>query len=326
MPTIVTRAALDRLRPVPDRGLRLLRRLEDVAVAQHALRIRRARLLLHAQQQGRLQPEGLSLRHRGFAPAELVGPLRHHRRARARSSRTSHAHPVESSCAEAVADRSAHRRPRARLRRPEPGGARGFHHAAGAVQHPQGEDARLDLPAGARALLRARATGACPGSACSRTASASASRKGPRPTTGTSRSGSRSTRPTTAPSRRCRRERRVSAMFSRYGVDLLRRLTAMTSVASDANLTGFSVVLSWPKPGLPPDRPVSETMALFVDKASLADFLAKRLGPAEFVEPRQALLLRRQGSPDPGQARDLGGHVQLHLQAEGLRGAERSKV
>jgi hypothetical protein len=79
------------------------------------------------------------------------------------------------------------------------------------------------------------------------------------------------------------RERRVSAMFSRYGVDLLRRLTAMTNAASDADLTGFSVVLSWPKPGLPPDRPVSETMALFVDKASLADFLAKRLEPTEFA-------------------------------------------
>ena len=51
------------------------------------------------------------------------------------------------------------------------------------------------------------------------------------------------------------RERRVSAMFSRYGVDLLRRLTAMTSAASDADLTGFSVVLSWPKPGLPPTGP-----------------------------------------------------------------------
>jgi hypothetical protein len=79
------------------------------------------------------------------------------------------------------------------------------------------------------------------------------------------------------------RERRVSAMFSRYGVDLLRRLTVMTSAASDADLAGFSVVLSWPKPGLPPDRPVSETLALFVDKASLADFLAKRLEPTEFV-------------------------------------------
>jgi hypothetical protein len=79
------------------------------------------------------------------------------------------------------------------------------------------------------------------------------------------------------------RERRVSAMLSRYGVDLLRRLTAMTTAASDANLTGFSVVLSWPKPGAPADRPMTETMALFVDKASLADFLAKRLPPAEFV-------------------------------------------
>jgi hypothetical protein len=79
------------------------------------------------------------------------------------------------------------------------------------------------------------------------------------------------------------RERRVSAMFSRYGVDLLRRMTAMTGVASDTNLTGFSVVLSWPRPGAPQTQPVSETLALFVDKLSLGDFLAKRLQPAEFA-------------------------------------------
>jgi len=79
------------------------------------------------------------------------------------------------------------------------------------------------------------------------------------------------------------RDRRVSAMFSRYGVDLLRRLTAMTSAASDADLTGFSVVVGWSKQRVPPDRPVSETLALFVDKASLADFLAKRMEPTEFA-------------------------------------------
>jgi len=79
------------------------------------------------------------------------------------------------------------------------------------------------------------------------------------------------------------RERRVSAMFSRYGVDLLRRLTAMTSAAADADLTGFSVVAGSLKKNLPPNQAVSETMALFVDKASLADFLAKRLEPTEFV-------------------------------------------
>jgi len=79
------------------------------------------------------------------------------------------------------------------------------------------------------------------------------------------------------------RQRRVSAMFSRYGIDLLRRMTAMTGVASDTNLTGFSVVLSWPRPGAPQNQPVSETLALFVDKLSLGDFLAKRLLPAEFT-------------------------------------------
>jgi len=79
------------------------------------------------------------------------------------------------------------------------------------------------------------------------------------------------------------RERRASAMFSRYGVDLLRRMTAMTSVATDANLTGFAVVLSWPKPGVPMTQPVTETLALFVDKASLGDFLAKRLASTDFA-------------------------------------------
>ena len=79
------------------------------------------------------------------------------------------------------------------------------------------------------------------------------------------------------------RDRRVSAMLSRYGVDLLRRMTAMTDAASDANLTGFSVVLTWPRPDAPAERPVNETMALFVDKASLAEFLAKRMQTTEFV-------------------------------------------
>jgi hypothetical protein len=77
---------------------------------------------------------------------------------------------------------------------------------------------------------------------------------------------------------------RVSAMFSRYGVDLLRRMTQLTGIASDADVSGFSVVLSWLKPGS--DRtaqPVSETLALFTDKASVREFLANRLPAAEFA-------------------------------------------
>jgi hypothetical protein len=80
-------------------------------------------------------------------------------------------------------------------------------------------------------------------------------------------------------------ERRVSAMFSRYGVDMLRRMTHLDRVASDADVYGFSVVLSWLKPGswAPNKQPITETLALFIDKRSLREFLAKRLPASEFV-------------------------------------------
>ena len=81
------------------------------------------------------------------------------------------------------------------------------------------------------------------------------------------------------------RDRRVSAMFSRYGVDLLRRMTELSDVLDDSNVTGFSVVLSWLKPGTsrPGGKAVNETLALFVDKATAMDFLAKRVAPEEFT-------------------------------------------
>ena len=80
-------------------------------------------------------------------------------------------------------------------------------------------------------------------------------------------------------------ERRASAMFSRYGVDMLRRMAALSDVVDDSNLAGLSVVLSWLKPGTsrPGQKPVNETLALFVDKVTAADFLAKRVGSEEFV-------------------------------------------
>jgi hypothetical protein len=80
-------------------------------------------------------------------------------------------------------------------------------------------------------------------------------------------------------------ERRVSAMFSRYGVDMLRRMSTLSDVVDDSDVTGLSVVLSWLKPGTnrPGRQPVSETFALFVDKATLREFLAKRVSPEEFT-------------------------------------------
>jgi hypothetical protein len=80
------------------------------------------------------------------------------------------------------------------------------------------------------------------------------------------------------------RERRISAMFSRHGVHVLRQMADMGNIASDANLAGYGVALSWPKPAASPSaQPMTETIALFVDKTSLIDYLAKRLPAPEFA-------------------------------------------
>ena len=80
-------------------------------------------------------------------------------------------------------------------------------------------------------------------------------------------------------------ERRVSAMFSRYGVDMLRRLAGVPDVVGDGDVAGLSVVVSWLKPGKakPGLKATNETLALFIDKATVLDFLAKRVSAEEFT-------------------------------------------
>lgn len=77
-------------------------------------------------------------------------------------------------------------------------------------------------------------------------------------------------------------DRRVSAMFSRYGVDMLRRMSQIPGVGADSDVDGYAVVLSWLKPdSLKTPQPVTETIALFIDKTSLREFLGNRMpGPA----------------------------------------------
>ena len=79
-------------------------------------------------------------------------------------------------------------------------------------------------------------------------------------------------------------ERRASAMLSRYGTDLLRRMTSIQPVVADPNVYGFSVVLSWLKPGTgKAAQPVNETLALFADKQTTLGFLGKRVSGPEFI-------------------------------------------
>jgi hypothetical protein len=79
--------------------------------------------------------------------------------------------------------------------------------------------------------------------------------------------------------------KRASAMFSRYGPALLRQMTSRGAVASDANVDGFGVVLSWLKPGTTGrgQTPVNETLVFFSDRTSTLAFLAKRLSAPELL-------------------------------------------
>jgi hypothetical protein len=71
-------------------------------------------------------------------------------------------------------------------------------------------------------------------------------------------------------------EDRASAMFSRYVGPLLRRMTKSPAVAADAGIEGFTIILEWLKQAQrgAGDRPVHETIAIFVDKPAAVEYLA----------------------------------------------------
>jgi len=75
---------------------------------------------------------------------------------------------------------------------------------------------------------------------------------------------------------RLRVEDRASAMFSRYVGPLLRRMTKDPAVMGDPALDGFTVILEWMKqaPTAPGERPIHETIAVFIEKPVARDYLA----------------------------------------------------
>ena len=83
------------------------------------------------------------------------------------------------------------------------------------------------------------------------------------------------------------RDRRASAMFQRYGLDLLRRLASHPGLLTDPTLKGFSVVLSWQKPeaSLPPgSQPLGETLVVFMDREKVQKLFKRQISLAEFVK------------------------------------------
>jgi len=86
-------------------------------------------------------------------------------------------------------------------------------------------------------------------------------------------------------------EERASRMFSRYVGPMVRRMAATPGLLNDTSLDGFTVILEWLKqmPASPNARPVHETIASFLDRASAADYVAGRL-PARELAARTRIL------------------------------------
>jgi hypothetical protein len=70
-------------------------------------------------------------------------------------------------------------------------------------------------------------------------------------------------------------EERASSMFSRYVGPMLKRMSMSPALMADPSVDGFTVILEWLKqvPASASARPIHETIAVFIDKASAVDYL-----------------------------------------------------
>lgn len=88
-----------------------------------------------------------------------------------------------------------------------------------------------------------------------------------------------------------RTEGRASAMFSRYVGAMLRRMTADAALLNDAALDGFMVVLEWLKQAGTRGgaNPIHESIAVWMNKHPVAEYLAGRLPFTEIAARAQVL-------------------------------------
>jgi len=87
-----------------------------------------------------------------------------------------------------------------------------------------------------------------------------------------------------------RTEERAAAMFSRYVGPLVRRMAANRSLLNDNQLDGFTLILEWQKGVVTDgDGPVHETIAVFLRKAVVTEYLAGRSSVGHLAEVAQVL-------------------------------------
>ena len=86
-------------------------------------------------------------------------------------------------------------------------------------------------------------------------------------------------------------EERGSRMFSRYVGPMVRRMGATPGLMADPSLDGFTVILEWLKQAAatPTGRPVHETIAVFMDRATAGEYIAGRLAARELAARARVL-------------------------------------
>jgi hypothetical protein len=80
-------------------------------------------------------------------------------------------------------------------------------------------------------------------------------------------------------------EERASSMFSRYVGPLIRRMATYVPPTNDPTLDGFTVIVEWLKQHATSgsERPIHETIAVFVDRDTALEFLAGNMAPRDLA-------------------------------------------
>ena len=80
-------------------------------------------------------------------------------------------------------------------------------------------------------------------------------------------------------------EERASSMFSRYVGPLIRRMATYVPPANDPSLDGFTVIVEWLKQHASSgsERPIHETIAVFVDRATALEYLGGGMSPRDLA-------------------------------------------
>jgi hypothetical protein len=79
-------------------------------------------------------------------------------------------------------------------------------------------------------------------------------------------------------------EERASSMFSRYVGPLIRRMATYVPPATDPALDGFTVIVEWLKQhAMGSERPIHETIAVFVDRDTALEYLGGNMAPRELA-------------------------------------------